>query len=133
MARTNPKRTERSERTIGAALTPGEQVVAQGPCWGAPLTGRARLLFTRRVKYVLVLTDRRFLVLAARRGADPVVVLAKHYEALELERFRPTRSFGLGQVLLQGPDGLRMVLEFRRKQRGLAHELADHFQIEEPV
>jgi hypothetical protein len=133
MARTNPKRTERSQRTIEATLTPGEQVVTQGPCWGAPLTGRGRLLFARRVEYVLVLTDRRFLVLAARRGEDPAVVLAKRYETFELERFRPTRSFGLGQVLLRGPGGLRMVLEFRRRQRGLAHELADHFQVEEPV
>ena len=133
MRRVTTKRMERTEHTIDAALTAGEHVVAQGPCWGAALTGRARLLLARRTEYVLVLTDRRFLVLAARRGEDPTVLLAKRYDSFELERFRPTRSFGLGQAVLQGPGGIRMVLEFRRKQRDLAYQLADQLRATQPA
>ncbi len=128
MARGTTKQTERVERTIGAMLTSGERIVAQGPCWGASLTGRARMLLARRTEYVLVLTDQRLLVLADRRGGDPTVLLAKRYETFRLERFRPKRSFALGQVQLRGPGDVRIVLEFRHKQRELARRLAERLQ-----
>ena len=105
-------------------LADRERVIEYGPCWAAPLRAGVPLLLVARRQLLMVLTDRRLLLVAHwRRGLRPRdLVIGKRYDAftlLELHKARP-----LLQLLVELSPGAQMVLEFRPRRRRLGELLA---------
>jgi len=118
-------RDEQLRSAIRRVLDPDERVEGRGWCWAAPERPRVPLLILRRRRYDAVVTDRRLILVARRRG--PVraedVTLVKHFDALELraEHERPT----LLQQRLRTDSGLALVVEWPRRSRDLGWIVSD--------
>ena len=112
--------------TPGAAyLTDDEVLEGEGRCWAAR-RGRVPLLFAKRRRYHLLLTDRRLVLVAWKATTWPVPdppVLSKRYETLELQRRRWLPTY-LQLRILQA-QGTVVVLEFPQGQRFLGKQLAE--------
>jgi hypothetical protein len=124
---------QRLEQRVEAVITPmlarGEELHGCGPVWAVEQRERVPLAFRARGRYILALTDQRLILLGAPRWRRPLtvsnLVLAKRYDALELERVGRLRP--LLQVRLRTPDARTIVLEFRPRNRRLGRELASAF------
>ena len=118
------------EQLVAAArgtLVEGERVVGHGPCWAARLRRRVPLPLLGRRQFVLMLTDRRLLLFAPRRGRalqPSDLALGKRYETFSVERVHRVRP--LLQVLVRATNGAAMVFEFRPRQRHLGEALVHH-------
>ncbi|TMK60416.1 MAG: hypothetical protein E6G60_13575 [Actinobacteria bacterium] len=130
-------RTARSARRQPAPGSPGaayladdEVLEAEGHCWAARRSG-IPLLFLKRRRYRVLLTDRRLLLVGWRATTWPVPdppVLSKRYETLQLQSRRWLPAFQ--QVRIQQPQGTTLVLEFPQGQRGVGKQLVDAIQNE---
>ncbi len=118
-------RDEQLLSAVRRVLDPDERVEGRGWCWAAPERPRVPLLLLGRRRYDAVVTDRRLILVARRRGpvraAD--VTLVKHFDALvlEAEHARPT----LLQHRLRTDAGLALVVEWPRRSRDLGWIVSD--------
>lgn len=114
------------EAVVTPMLTRGEQLGRSGPAWAVEHRGKGPLLFRRRDLYLVALTDQRMILLVRPRGRRPLgvgnVVLAKRYSTFTLERAKKMRPM-LQLRVLTGADRV-LVLEFRPRDRRVAHDLA---------
>lgn len=119
---------ERDERMLAAirrVLDADERIEGRARCWAAVRRPRVPLLFLGRHRHDAIVTDRRLILVARRRGelrpAD--VTLAKHFDGLvlEAEHQRPT----LLQQRLRTDAGLPVVVEWPRRSRDLGWIVSD--------
>ena len=110
---------------VRRVLDDGEQVQGRGRVWAAVRRRHVALLFQRRRQYDAVVTDRRLIVVARRRGPlDPSdVVLVKRFESIVLleEHRRPT----LLQQEIRAETESTFVIEWPYRTRALGEYLSD--------
>ncbi|MGH8982633.1 MAG: hypothetical protein ACRDY6_02005 [Acidimicrobiia bacterium] len=114
-----------ADAVVSPMLTRGELFRRAGPVWAVEQRGRAPLFLRARDLHVLVLTDQRLILFGRPRRRRPLgvndLVIAKRYSTftpVRARRFRP-----MLQLRLRTSADRVLVLEFRPRDRGLAHEL----------
>jgi hypothetical protein len=103
------------------ALGEGERVVVYGQCWAVRRRRFVPLVLLPRRRVLLLLTDRRLLVFAPRRGRKlqmSDLLIGKRFETYRLDGVRRARP--LLQVRLSTTNGARLALEFGPRSRALA-------------
>ena len=102
-------------------LPPDEPVVARGRCWVA--RERRLRLFLPRERAEIFLTPRRFVVCYHTRGRPRPedIALTLRYDAVEIVAVH--RRWPLYQLRLVDQSGIGFLVEFRRRQRGVAVQL----------
>ncbi len=127
------RRVEQITAAAQGALVEGEAVVEHGVCWAAQRKPRVPLWLQARRQYLMVMTDRRLLLLARHRRAPQArdLVIGKRYEAFTVDAVH--RSRPLFQVRVQATNGTRMVFEFRPGQRQLGGALVARLTPKAPI
>ena len=107
---------------VAPQLGQTEELVGTCTVWAASLT-RVPLLFRGRHRHPLALTDARVLLFEAprRRRRQPDPRLALRFPRLEVLRSR--RRLRRHQLVLAAEQDRRFVVEFERRDRGVAREL----------
>ena len=110
---------------VRRVLDDGEEVQGRSRVWAAVRRPHVPLLIQGRHRYDAVVTDRRFIVVARRRGPlEPSdVVLVKRFESIVLleERRRPL----LLQQEIRAETASTFVVEWPRRAWGLGRYLSD--------
>ncbi|MGZ8734259.1 MAG: hypothetical protein ACXW1M_03660 [Acidimicrobiia bacterium] len=122
-------------RATEPLLHPDESFLTGCAVWMADQRPRVPLAFTGRAIYVLALTSERLLVFDTPRRNRPLLeadlLLQRRYDALELLRVR-TRLPMLQLRLAPAPDRV-VILEFRPRDRPVAHQLIEVMREASPV
>ncbi len=114
-------------RATEALLRPDETFVTGCAVWMADQRPKIPLFLTGRAIYVLGITNERALVFDTPRRSRPLLeadlLMQRKLEALELLRVRTRRP--MLQLQISPAPGRVVVLEFRPRDRAVAHQLVD--------
>jgi hypothetical protein len=107
-------------------LTSDERIRSCSAVWATECGGRVPLLFRRRSRHYLAVTDHRLILFGAPGRRHPLtpeqLLIAKRLTSFKLVK---TRRFApLLQLRVRDAGGREIALEFRPRDRQVGHELA---------
>jgi hypothetical protein len=109
------------EPTLGS----GERTRSGSAVWATECGGRVPLLFRRRSRHYLALTDQRLILFRAPRRRHPLtlneMLIAKRHSSFTLEKAR--RFSPMLQVRIRDAADREIALEFRPLDRKVGREL----------
>jgi hypothetical protein len=114
---------------ISAAIEPtlgsGERIRSCSAAWATECGGRVPLVFRRRSRHYLALTDHRLILFRAPRRRHPLtandMLIAKRHSSFKLEKVR--RFSPMLQVRVRDAADREIALEFRPLDRKVGREL----------